>query len=179
MNQQPAWPVEEIVWVGIDNGSTGSLAFMCKKKYLTFSVPKKKVRHYTKKEKYVHRIDMPALSNMLISRCIEVSGGKDIKNCQVRMILEQPFTGASSNAFLGQRAFEATLIAIETSGFLPPVIVYSKTWQRVLLGKVKSKETKIRSKIVGEKLYPGSAVGSDCDAILLAHWLKITTEMIK
>jgi hypothetical protein len=136
------------IYIGIDNGSTGTCGLITSDGYVQFfKTPTKDVQNYTKEAKIISRINCTALKGLLTqygvngdetnTRClierpfmapvstIIDSEGKSIPTVQL-MLLK-----ASLNA---HRAFEATLITLE-SMHIGYEVVDSKAWQGEMLGR--------------------------------------------
>ena len=157
-----------MIWIGIDNGVSGSMGIVnMKGTALYYHMPIKKVLSYTKKKQWVSRVDVDKLLDYL--RQTQATVDKDIK-----VLLERPMVNpmrfkASESAL---RSFEATLIVLEMLK-IPYEYIDSKEWQRALLPKKLEKdELKSASLSVGQRLFPGvDFTGfSDADGILIAEY---------
>jgi len=157
------------VYVGIDNGVTGSIGIILRDEPAEYySMPVGKEQNYTKKKAMISRIDVFALKHILSS----------IDGDDIRVFIERPFVNpkgfkATASAL---RALEATLITVESLG-LAYQYVDSKEWQRSLLPSgFKGKELKSVSKDIGIRLFPyledAILKQKDSDGILIAEWAR-------
>lgn len=164
-----------MIFLGIDNGVSGSIGIIgggvCK--YL--KMPVKKVLSYTKKKQWVHRIDYWKFLEILD----QVVNLTDVgKSEEVRCILERPMVSpfrfkASESAL---RSFEATLIALEEKQ-IGYQYVDSRTWQKTLLPSgIEKEELKKASMSVAQRLYPKIDYKGfkDGDGLLIAEYLRRT-----
>jgi hypothetical protein len=163
----------EQVYIGIDNGISGSIARIATTHCNTFqATPTKSEQDYTKKRKNITRIDHRTLHRLL--------KGFIGLNTRVVVLLERPMINpgrfiATTSAL---RAWESTLIAIER--LLPrpvKIVVDSKEWQKVMLPHETSKEDlKKMSMQVGCRLFPelSDAIKKhkDADSLLMAEWAR-------
>ena len=150
-------------YIGIDNGSTGSIGIVTKDKADFFYMPTFKSQDYTKKKKIVTRIDGLALQELL----------PNVESCLV--VLERPLVNPTMfNATLSAvRAMEATLIVLEILQ-MPYMFIDSKEWQKDMLpqGTKGRAELKKASYDVGCRLFPQfkDRYNGDADGILIARW---------
>ena len=162
-----------LVYIGIDNGVTGSIAMLDSDTSLTnetrlFYMPVRKEQSYTKAKAQITRIDFAALYDVFYDN---IYG-----SC--RVFIERPYVNpkgfkATASAL---RALEATLIVIEYLGF-PYQYVDSREWQKLLLPKgLKGAELKHASKDIGIRLFPHMKTEiekqKDADALLIAEWAR-------
>jgi hypothetical protein len=159
------------VYIGIDNGVTGSIGFINSDgDSLQVKTPVKKVMNYTKSVKrFVSRVEYKDLKSTLSSMI------KDADRIICRV--ERPFINGQmfQASMSAARAHEATEICLEELK-IPFDYIDSKKWQRALFptGTTGKKELKLASKTIGERLYPNANVHShpDCDGLLIAEYLK-------
>ena len=160
------------LFIGIDNGASGTIGVVGGKVYFDF-VPTKKELSYTKKKQYITRLDY----NKFISFLFEI--GKGFSADEIIVGIERPMVNpqrfkASMSAI---RFLEATLIALEQDG-LPYVYIDSKQWQRLLLpsGIKGSAELKKASLLIGNRLFPQHKdhKAKDRDGLLIAEFLRKT-----
>ena len=156
-------------YLGIDNGVSGSLAVIYRNgKWNAKKMPIKHELNYTKTKQYLNRIDHVALYGLLKSAYDKSQG-------HLLVLVERPMLNSTRfrASVSALRALEATLIVIERLS-LPYKYIDSKEWQKEMLPKgIKGNaELKKASKQIGERLFPGSSVNKDCDAILIAEWAK-------
>jgi hypothetical protein len=163
------------IWIGIDNGVSGSIGIIGQDGNILSQIyvktPIKKEQNYTKKEQTITRIDGNKLFELFEPHL------KD----EVRVIMERPmvnpqFFYATQSAL---RALEATLIVLEKCGFKYEIIDSTK-WQDVLLPeiyegvKVEKENLKSVSLAIGNKLFPQIDYKGfkDADGILIAQYCK-------
>lgn len=161
-------------YIGIDNGVTGSLAFVSATYVCMVQTPVITQQNYTKARGMITRIDYKKLESILSEWSI-------IEN-PVMVVVERPYVNpegfkATASAL---RALEATLIAVEGLGF-PYQYVDSRVWQRVMLpsGLKGSANLKSASKDIGLRLFPTmkDVIGKqkDSDSLLIAEWARRVT----
>lgn len=159
--------------IGIDNGTTGSIAILGPDSPFFDEVPTMDFL-MGKAGKIIKRIDHGELSAMIYNR------GGDRRSvdfpANVRAYVERPFTGSAmmiNTSVLAARSYEAVLIVLEQMG-IPVQTVDSKEWQAPILGAVKgSALLKKASMLRGMALYPKLADSirshTDADGLLMAH----------
>lgn len=153
-------------YIGIDNGVSGSIGIIggpAGAKF--FRTPVHKERSYTKDEKHISRVDVPALRDIV----------KGFPN-DTLVLLERPMVNPQRFAasMSAMRALEATLIVLEENDYFIRY-VDSKEWQSSLLPKiVGADELKAASLAKGCELYPElkTKFKSDADSLLIAHWAR-------
>jgi len=160
-------------YIGIDNGVTGSIAFIGDDSSRMFQTPTHKEQSYTKKKAQITRIDWMSLE-IALANLVDTWGNAKY----VRVFIERPFTGKGYKAVVsGMRALEATLIAVERYG-LSYQYIDSKQWQREMLPKgcKGTAELKAASKDVGIRLFPQHkeiiVKQKDADSLLIAEWAR-------
>ncbi len=161
-------------YIGIDNGVTGSFAFIGGDEVYFAPVPTHKEQSYTKKKAIITRIDWMQLQTWLADFASRW-GNKDY----IRVFIERPYVNPKGfkATVSALRALEATLICVEWAG-LSYEYVDSKQWQRVMLPKgVKgTPELKKASKDIGIRLFPKFAKlidkQKDADSLLIAEWAR-------
>ena len=156
--------------IGLDNGTTGSLAVYDTNLNLMamHNVPIKKELSFQKKAKHITRIDYPNLCELLT----QLKSGENDIHC----FMERPFTCGSkmiNTALISFRCFEAEIIALEECE-IGYTVISSKDWQKNLLpkGLKGSKELKKASLDVAKRLYPYLAEKlnlGNADSVLIAH----------
>jgi hypothetical protein len=155
------------ITIGIDNGSSGSVAVLHEVPgAATFQpVPTQDYLHYGKKGSIGRRLDRAALRDLLM--------GPGFAR-RARVYVERPFSGRFINAVVpAHRFFEATIIVLEDLG-LGYEVIDSGTWQKPLLGNVSgSPALKLASRLRGVQLYPhlkdAITRHGDADGLLIAH----------
>ena len=156
------------IYIGIDNGVTGSIGILDNKNYSEFiKVPTITQQSYTKAKQMITRVDYPGLMVRLI--------GYD----HVKVLIERPMVNptrfkASQSAL---RCLEAVLIAVEACGYAYEYID-SKEWQKVMLprGTKGTPELKKASVDIGCRLFPqykeSIVKHKDADGLLIAEYAK-------
>lgn len=160
-----------MIYIGIDNGTTGTIGVITDDKCVIdfFLTPKKTEQSYTKKKKNISRIDHESLFNELEFY--------DLSNSIA--IIERPLVnpGLFTATLSAVRALESTLIVLERLD-VPVQYCDSKQWQRELLpqGIKGSTELKKASKDIGCRLFPQHAElikkHKDADGLLIAEWAR-------
>lgn len=155
-----------MIYIGIDNGVTGSIGIIndkCEAK--RFLVPVNSELSYTKTKQYITRIDHKALLALLSN---EISN-----DCCLTCYIERPMINpmrfkASMSAM---RSLESTQIILETLK-IPYTFVDSKEWQKVLLPSgCKKEELKSAGVMICKRLFPNIVIekGGDADGLLIAE----------
>jgi len=183
-----------VIYLGIDNGVTGSLGIIDSKGIgYQYSIPTKRCLNYQKsKVKYLNRIDVDAFrdvlkpfltlrsTNILLNE--ESALERTVERINVKCLLERPLVNpqrfdATTSAL---RALEATLIALEGLG-IGYEFVDSKAWQRVLLPYISAQDKsdypgklKEVSLQVGMRKYPNVdwTKFRDADGLLIAEYCR-------
>ena len=153
------------VYIGIDNGVTGSIGVINKYTALLYATPTKSEQSYTKKKQNVTRIDTISLRKIL-------------EDCgDARVMIERPMVNPSryKSTLSAMRALEATLVVVESLAF-GYEYVDSKEWQKALVPQgISGAELKPASATIGKRLYPHLSdeidKQGDADGILIAHYL--------
>jgi hypothetical protein len=162
------------IYIGIDNGVTGTIAWMGEGVAADMiETPVKSEQSYTKEKKNITRIDYPEV----VKRLTEITQFLD-SPAEALAVIERPMINpmrfqASVSA---ARSLEATLIAIESLG-IPRMYVDSRQWQKALLPHgCKGPELKHASADIGCRLFPDreKIIGKhkDADALLIAEWAR-------
>lgn len=159
-----------MIYIGIDNGVTGSIGIIYPDGKSAFiPTPVFKDINYTKKVRHLHRID---ISNLILNLP---------KPNESFILFERPMV--NSRAFVATesalRALEATLIALELLGYKRGETydyIDSKIWQREFISSaiIGSDELKEASKVIGIELFPNHASiinkHKDADGLLIAEF---------
>jgi hypothetical protein len=155
-----------MIYIGIDNGITGSIGIIHEEGSQFFHTPTKKELSYTKAKKWIERIDWIELKRIL------AQGDK------VKMVgLERPLVDSTKFAATqsAMRSLEATLIILESLK-LPYEYLDSKEWQKAMLpdGVKGTPELKKASLDIGKRLFPEHAdeYKKDADGILIAEYVR-------
>ena len=155
------------IYIGIDNGVTGSIGIIDTSGYTLIKTPVKKELSYTKKKQYITRIDIDAFTKIL-------KVYKD-KNCIV--LLERPMVnpGRFKATVSALRSLEATIIVLEML-CLSYDYIDSKEWQKRLLpaGIKGTAALKKASLNKGKQLFPKAKCQNDCDGLLIAYYSQLT-----
>lgn len=155
-------------FIGIDNGSTGSIGIITPYAVFFFKTPAKKEPSYTKKKQNVTRVDFLSLVDTLDALATDTC----------RAMIERPFVNPKmfKSTLSGIRALEATLCALEHLN-IGYEYIDSKEWQKALLpeGTTGTPALKEASAAIGKRLYPQfkEAIDKqkDADGLLIAHYL--------
>ena len=160
------------MYIGIDNGVTGTIGIIYNNNSWFFEAPIKTEQNYTKAKANISRIDLPKLMgtiNKIVFEC---------KPESIMCLVERPMVNptrfkASTSAL---RALEATLICIELMKF-PIQYCDSKEWQKELLPHDSTKEQlKKDSTDIGCRLFPQHrdliVKHKDADGILIAEYCR-------
>ena len=124
------------IFLSGDNGSSGSFCIMEIEtgKVLSYChTPIIKAQDYTKKEKYISRLDHKKFEEFLSSYPIER---------YIFCYLERPLVSnfRFSVSIVAVRCFESTLVVLEKLNIKPIKILDSKRWQSVMLPEIKGKD---------------------------------------
>lgn len=170
------------VYIGIDNGSSGSIGVVGLGAPRMFLPPVKVEQDYTKKAKNITRIDWHGLQSVLMKEVVtpvmELNCGVGVAEAvQVKALVERPFVnpGMFNTTVCAVRAFESTVIALEFLG-IPWEPIDSKVWQKVMLpeGIKGAANLKRASRDIGMRTFPEHAVAikkhTDADGLLIAEW---------
>jgi hypothetical protein len=158
-----------MIWIGIDNGVTGSIGVLDSEGRSYFYLTPTKVElNYTKQKQNITRIDWMKLRDLLVFK----------DSCMA--LIERPLTGGYGFKALNSamRSLESVLIVIEHLG-IPFNYIDSKEWQRKLLphGIKGSTELKKASLDVSSRLFPEHRElikkHKDGDGLLIAHYCKL------
>jgi hypothetical protein len=160
------------IWIGIDNGVSGSIGFVGDIESEFFLTPIKNEMSFQKSKKSkINRIDFKILFDKL----------KEIKDleCSVHAFIERPMINPTrfQASISAARSLESTLIILELLE-IPYEYIDSKQWQKVLLpaGIKGSEEQKKASKDIGIRLFPEHKTliekHKDADGILIAEWAR-------
>ena len=153
------------IYVGIDNGVTGSISIIKNNEVFYFPIPTKSEQSYTKTKQNITRIDCPKLRNILLEYLpIDI---------RVFCLLERPMVnpGRFKATASALRALEATLIVLEQLA-IPFQYIDSKEWQKALLPKgIEKEELKKVALDVARRLFPQIQT-KDADSLLIAEYAK-------
>lgn len=161
------------VFIGIDNGVTGSIGVLYNHTSLMIRTPVFTQQSYTKKKQNISRIKTYDLTDFFLAHTEWCMPSDVFVGIERPMINSARFKASVSAA----RALEATLIVIEELGFGYQYID-SKEWQKSLLpqGVKTAPELKKASRDIGIRTYPHLKETiekqGDADGLLIAHYLK-------
>lgn len=158
------------IYIGIDNGTTGSIAWISPKETRMIETPIWKEQSYTKAKNIITRIDHLRLMQVFE----EVRGGESdiIAVIERPMINPMRFKASVSAA----RSLESTLCILEVLG-IARMYVDSRDWQKKMLPKgCEGKELKTASMDIGCRLFPSVEKvikhHKDADSLLIAEWAR-------
>ena len=166
------------IYIGIDNGVSGSIGIITPKTSLFFKMPTIKQQDYHKAKHGITRIDTLELKGLL-----EEYIPNGIQGNLVCVGMENPMVNpfrwkASASAL---RAFEATLTIVE-SFQVPYHHILAKDWQKDIFGKGyegdAKKKVKVDTKAISlqkaKQFFPKANLGKhpDGDGLLLAYYMK-------
>jgi hypothetical protein len=160
------------LYIGIDNGVSGSIGCIYNNKTWFFESPIKSEQNYTKKKANITRINFPELS-IKLSEIISECNPESIM-CLIERPMVDPTRFISTTSAL--RSLESTLCVLELLD-IPLQYEDSKKWQKLLLPNgCKGEELKTVSKDIGCRLFPQHKEliikHKDADGILLAEYCR-------
>lgn len=166
----PLWKANRMIYIGIDNGVTGTLTFMDDIGHIILhcKTPVKKELSYTKTKQYINRIDTCSLTQLFKQYGVPDNGSR------TKCFLERPMImpGRFKATISAVRSLEATLIVIEQCKFMSFEYCDSKQWQKTMLPTgLKGPELKTGAMQVAKRLYPNLKI-YDADSILIAEWAR-------
>lgn len=171
--------------IGIDNGTSGTIGFICGEHYDFLETPVIVKLDFTKSvKKEIKRLDVDVFCKILN---LYKSIAEDVKEPLI-CYLERPFTNPTlfNTSMLAVRCFEAELTVIESLK-IPYVVIDSKAWQKELLPegttakgkdkKSKKNELKFASMEIGIRTFPLAEKTirkhKDADGLLIARYGKL------
>lgn len=153
------------IYVGIDNGATGTITILSNKVF-HFPTPTKVELSFTKAKQYISRIEQETLIEKLSIENI----GRSF--CLMERPMLNPMRWKSSIS--AARALEATLIILEQLK-IPYAYIDSKEWQKYFFPhmnlKKKTPELKTAAITIARRLFP-SIKTKDADSILIAEYAR-------
>lgn len=160
------------VYIGIDNGTTGTIAWIRQTTSGIKETPIITEQSYTKAKNIISRIDHVQLRIDLRKAIGDASPSECIVVIERPMINPMRFKASISAA----RSLEATLCVIEELG-LPHMYADSRDWQKKMLPQgCKGDDLKTASRDIGYRLFPHCAgiinKHKDADALLIAEWAR-------
>ena len=155
-----------MIYIGIDNGVTGSIGTITDSGLSAFiETPVIKCKSYTKEVQNTHRIDWRELFNNLTHNAVAL--------IERPMVNPKAFKATQS----ALRALEATLIALEYCK-IEYSYIDSKEWQREFFSSsiIGHDDLKKASFEIGLKLFPNNEYyirkHGDADGLLIAEYLR-------
>lgn len=165
------------IFIGIDNGGTGSIGIITPIKNYFFLTPTFSQQNYTKAKANITRVDVITLRGVLDQIRYDTAMLL-LEEIQVHCIIERPMVNPSrfQATTSALRALEATLNVIELLGFSYSY-VDSKEWQKVLLPSGSTKEElKKDSMDIGCRMFPEHkeliVKHKDADGMLMAEYCR-------
>jgi hypothetical protein len=161
-------------WLAIDNGTTGSVAFITDEGKVRFGpVPTKFEQNYTKSKQNITRIDGNELYRWILDS-LQLIPLFTLEKDRCLVLLERPLVNPRrfKQTLNAHRAFEATLIIVE-SLLLPFQYIDSKEWQRTML-PADCEDLKRSSLEVGNRFFPQfqNSKCKDRDSLLMAEYAR-------
>lgn len=158
------------IYIGVDNGITGSIAILKDNETIFFKTPVKKEQSYTKTKQNISRLDFLKFQELMQSY---IGGEKCFA------VMERPMVnpGRFKAGISAVRCLEATLIVLELLD-IPYQYCDSKQWQKELLpqGIKGSVDLKQASADIGCRLFPEYEElirkHGDADGLLIAEWAR-------
>lgn len=165
--------MENKLYIGIDNGVTGTLGFIVNNHSYFIKLPVRKEQNYTKKKGNVSRVAVVKLRDFILSIMSEH------KPESMFCLVERPMVNSMRfNASLSAvRALEAVLNMLEMLE-VPYRYIDSKEWQKYLLpiGIKGTDELKKASRDIGIRTFPQHKAliekHKDADGMLIAEYCR-------
>lgn len=159
------------LYLGIDNGVSGTIGYISDKFAIIDKTPVMKVQDYTKAKKNISRINVTELTNEINT----LMSGLQISGSECFALLERPMVNPTrfASTVSAARALEATLNVLELLG-IPYAFIDSKEWQKSLLPSgCSGDELKSASYDIGTRLFPGATIKHpDKDGLLIAEYAR-------
>lgn len=172
-----------MIYIGLDNGASGALAYYHNDKMQVVALPVKNVQSYTKKVQFVNKLDFVALKEIFKNI---LSLGEPVK-----LLWERPFCNPMmfNATVLSMLSYQTTLDILEELQ-IPYQMVDSKEWQTKMLPKgiykitqdkagrnrIKADRKMLKKASIdtANRLYPYLAVKGDgeADAVLICEYLR-------
>ena len=159
------------LYIGIDNGVTGSIAALSSSGRVAayFETPVILHANYTKTKAHIHRVDVPTLLEKL---GLLLGHEWDRILCSIERPMVNP--GRFKATVSALRCLEATLIVIEKLA-IPYQYLDSKEWQKIMLPKgLEKEELKFASDEVCKRLFPEIHLSKSGkgDSLLIAEYMR-------
>ena len=171
-----------VLYVGIDNGVSGAIAYYYNDKMYVMDIPIKNVQNYTKKVEFINKIDFIELKK-IFQELLSYS--------QIKVLWERPFCNSKMfNASLSSMLSYQTTLDVFAELQIPYELVDSKSWQTKLLPngiykitqdksgrnriKADRKVLKKASIDTANRLYPYLEIKKDgqADAVMICEYLR-------
>lgn len=171
--------------IGIDNGTSGTIGFICGSEYEFLETPIIVKLDFTKsKKRDIKRLDVDAFCKLLKGYKTKAEEGKEPLICYLERPLINPMLFTTS--ILAVRCFEAELTVIESLK-IPYVVIDSKAWQKELLPEGISAKGKDKKAVKNELKFASMEVAiryfpkeeklirkhKDGDGLLIARYGKL------
>lgn len=161
------------LYIGIDNGVTGSIGIVGETYDDFFLTPVKKEQSYTKAKNVISRVDVVALKEKFEQTLKKLN----VESSECMVVMERPLINPTmfKASISASRSLEATLGIVEQLE-LPHMYIDSKQWQRSILPKGTEGSTALKkaSKDVADRLFPQYKTlidkHKDADGLLIAKW---------
>jgi hypothetical protein len=160
------------LYIGIDNGVSGSLAAIASGFAAFQPTPIFSEQSYTKTKKRISRVNVTLLAEVLVDWKTQTEAGS------ILALIERPMVnpGRFNATLSAMRALEATLVVLEFAS-IPIIYVDSREWQKVMLpAGYEKEELKQASMDIGCRLYPVLrdviTKHKDADSLLMAEWAR-------
>ena len=172
-----------MIFVGVDNGASGAIAYYYNDKMYIVEIPVKNVQSYTKKVQFINKIDFVGLKNIF----------KEIMmyDDAIKVLWERPFCNPMmfNTSVLSMLSYQTTLNVFEELQ-IPYDMIDSKVWQKAMLPqgiyktvqdkngrnriKADSKTLKKASIDTANRLYPYLEIKKDgqADAVMICEYLR-------
>lgn len=171
-----------IIYVGIDNGVSGAIAYYYNDKMYVMDIPIKNVQNYTKKVEFINKIDFVELKK-IFQELLSYS--------QIKVLWERPFCNPMmfKSSLSSMLSYQTTLDCLEYLK-ISYEMIDSKVWQTKLLPKgvykiTQDKNGKNRIKAdkkilkkasidTANRLYPYLEIKKDgqADAVMICEYLR-------
>lgn len=172
-----------MIYVGIDNGVSGAIAYYKDDKMYVCQLPVKSVQNYTKKVEFVNKLDFVELKKIFQNI---LSYGQ-----QIKVLWERPFCNSKMfNASLSSMLSYQTTLDVFAELQIAYDMVDSKTWQTKLLPKgiykitqdkngrnrIKADRKMLKKASIdtANRLYPYLQIKKDgqADAVMICEYLR-------
>lgn len=165
------------VFIGIDNGSTGSIGLQeysftgVRTRAVFMLTPVHMIQDYQKRAKRISQLRMAYLRKLFRKY-------KDEQAWEIHIAMERPFTGKFQSATVcAARIHQQYLDLFEFMKLPPPNIIDSGQWQKKFLPKGAKKDAlKVTSAELGARRWPKYAAimktHKDADGMWISEWMR-------